>query len=59
MVDFLLGPDGQRILERYKYGSATKDYGFKRWYPEEGLTSEQYKREVVKWEKLLRSIVRK
>jgi hypothetical protein len=33
MVDFLLGPDGQKILERFKYGSAAKDYGFKRWIP--------------------------
>ncbi|MBI4529677.1 MAG: extracellular solute-binding protein [Deltaproteobacteria bacterium] len=59
MVDFLLGPDGQAILEKYKYGSATKDYGFKRWYDGKGLTTEQYEQEVMKWEKLLRSIVRK
>ena len=59
MVDFLLGPDGQAILEKYKYGSAIKDYGFKRWYDSKGLTTEQYEQEVMKWEKLLRSIVRK
>jgi iron(III) transport system substrate-binding protein len=59
MVDFLLGPDGQKILEKYKYGSATKDYGFKRWYPQEGFTSAQYEREFMKWEKLVNSIVRK
>jgi iron(III) transport system substrate-binding protein len=59
MVDFLLGPDGQKILERFKYGSASKDYGFKRWYPEAGLTSERYERELTKWEKLMKSIVRK
>jgi hypothetical protein len=59
MVDFLLGPDGQKILERFKYGSAAKDYGFKRWYPEAGLTSDQYERELMKWEKLMNSIARR
>ena len=59
MVDFLLGPDGQKILEKFKYGSASKDYGFKRWYPEAGLTNYHYERELTKWEKLMQSIVRK
>ena len=59
MVDFLLGPDGQKTLEKFKYGSVTKGYGFKRWYPETGLTSEQYERELSKWEKLMQSIVRR
>jgi iron(III) transport system substrate-binding protein len=59
MVDFLLGPDGQKILERFKYGSAAKDYGFKRWYPEAGLNSDQYERELMKWEKLMNSIARR
>jgi len=59
MVDFLLGPDGQKILEKFKYGSANKDYGFKRWYPEAGITSERYERELSKWERLMQSIVRK
>ena len=59
MVDFLLGPDGQKTLEKFKYGSATKDYGFKRWYPETGLTSERYEGELSKWEKLMQSIVRR
>ena len=42
MADFILGEGGQKILEQYEYGSPTKDYGFKRWYPEQGLTTEQY-----------------
>lgn len=58
-ADFLLGPDGQRILEKFEYGSASKDYGFKRWYPEEGLTTEQYERENNRWDKLLRELGRK
>jgi len=56
-ADFLLGPDGQAVFERFKYGSATKEYGFKRWYTENGFTVEQYEREVGKWEKVMHSIV--
>ena len=56
MLDFLLGPEGQKILEKFKYGSATKDYGFNRWYPEAGLTLDQYEQQLMKWEKLMKSI---
>jgi iron(III) transport system substrate-binding protein len=59
MVDFLLSRDGQAVLERYKYGSASKDYGFKRWYPQRGLTREQFERDATKWEKLMNNVVRK
>jgi iron(III) transport system substrate-binding protein len=59
LADFLLSPDGQAIFERFKYGSAVKDYGFKRWFPEAGFTVEQYEREVSKWEKLMHNIVRR
>ena len=37
-ADFILGEGGQKVLEQYEYGNPTKDYGFKRWYPEQGLT---------------------
>lgn len=56
-AEFLLSPDGQAVFERFKYGSATKEYGFKRWYTEHGFTVEQYEREVGKWEKIMHSIV--
>ena len=36
-IDFLFSPDGQKILESYDYGSAVKEYGFKRWYIEKGM----------------------
>ena len=45
MLDFLLSPDGQKVLEKFQYGSATRDYGFKRWYPQQGFTNSQYERE--------------
>jgi iron(III) transport system substrate-binding protein len=59
MADFLLSPDGQGVLEKFYYGSATKDQGFKKWRPEHGLTTEQYEKELVRWDKFLNSITRK
>jgi iron(III) transport system substrate-binding protein len=59
MADFILGPEGQRVLEKYEYGSAQKDYGFKRWYPEQGLTTDEYEKLDTKWDKILRDIGRK
>jgi hypothetical protein len=34
-ADLLLGPDGQKVLEKFYYGSATKSRPFKRWRPEQ------------------------
>ncbi len=59
LVDFILGPEAQKILEKLQYGSPAKDYGFKRWYPEEGMNTEQYERANDRWEKLLRGLGRK
>ena len=59
MADFLLSPEGQKVLEKYYYGSGTKDYGFKKWRPEHGLTTEQYEKELERWDKLLNAITRK
>ncbi len=59
LVDFILGAEAQRILEKLQYGSPTQDYGFKRWYPEEGMNTEQYERANDRWEKLLRDLGRK
>ena len=59
MADFLLSPDGQAVLEKYYYGSGAKDYGFKKWRPEHGLTTDQYEKELLRWDKLLHSITRK
>jgi iron(III) transport system substrate-binding protein len=59
-ADFILGPDGQKVLEKYEYGQATRDYGFKRWFPDqEGKTTEEYEKLDAKWEKLLRDLGRK
>lgn len=59
MADFLLSPDGQAVLEKYYYGSATKDQGFKKWRPERGLTTDNYEKDLLRWEKLLKDMTRK
>jgi iron(III) transport system substrate-binding protein len=59
-ADFLISPEGQKIFEeRFRFASSTKDYGFKRWYPEKGYTTEQYEKAHERWQKLLRDIVRR
>jgi iron(III) transport system substrate-binding protein len=60
LADFLLSPEGQKIFEeRFRFATPTKDYGFKRWYPEKGMTTEQYEKAEEHWKKLLRELVRK
>jgi iron(III) transport system substrate-binding protein len=59
LADFILGPDGQRVLEKYEYGHPNRDYGFKRWFPEQGLTTEQYEKLDERWIKELRALSRK
>jgi iron(III) transport system substrate-binding protein len=59
MADFLLSPDGQGVLEKHFYGSGAKDHGFKKWRPEHGLTTDQYEKDLLRWDKLLLSITRK
>jgi iron(III) transport system substrate-binding protein len=55
-ADFLLSPEGQKFLGKFGLDSAMHKPEFKRWYPEAGLTVEQYEKENEKWEKLLREI---
>jgi iron(III) transport system substrate-binding protein len=58
-ADFLLSPEGQKLYEDLFFGSAQKDYGFKRWYPEKGGTLSQYDEALESWHKLLKEITRK
>ena len=58
-IDFLFSPEGQKILESYEYGSAVKEYGFKRWYIEKGMSIQQLEREGDRWEKWLRDLGKK
>ena len=59
LADFILGAGGQKVLEQYEYGNPTKDYGFKRWYPEQGLTAEQIDKLEEKWRTTLRELTRR
>ncbi len=57
-IDFLIGPEGQKIFEeKFRFASSTKNYGFKRWYPEKGKTLEQYEKAEERWKKLLHDLV--
>jgi iron(III) transport system substrate-binding protein len=58
-VDFLLSPEGQKLYEELFFGSPQKDYGFKRWYPEKGLSVSQYEKISEDWHKLLMETTRK
>jgi ABC-type Fe3+ transport system substrate-binding protein len=59
-IDFLISSEGQKLLEdKFKFASSMKSYGFKRWYPEKGLTTEQYEKNFNRWQKLVREIARK
>lgn len=60
LVDFLIGPDGQKMFsETFAYGSGAKNYGFEKFYPEKGLTTDEYADRIDKWMRLLREITRK
>ena len=59
-ADFLISPEGQRIFEeRFRFATPSRHYGFKRWYPEKGLTTDQYEKAQDRWLKLLREVTRK
>jgi iron(III) transport system substrate-binding protein len=59
LADYLLGPDGQAILEKFEYGSAVKNLGFKRWRPDHGIATDKYEKELERWEKLMKEISRR
>jgi iron(III) transport system substrate-binding protein len=57
-TDFVIGADGQKLMEQFRYGVAWKDYPFKRDYPERGMTSAEYEKNEDKWLQLTRSITK-
>jgi len=59
LADYLLGPEGQGLLEKYHYGNGAKNYGFKKWRPEQSMTLDQYEKELERWQKLLKQTTRK
>jgi iron(III) transport system substrate-binding protein len=59
LTDFVIGTDGQKLMEQFKYGVAWKQYPFKREYPERDMSTLQYQDAEEKWSQLLRSITRR
>ena len=59
-IDLLIGPEGQKLFsEKYGYGTPRKEYGFKRWYPEQGLSAYEYANTIERWNRILLQISRK
>ena len=55
LVDFLLS-DAPKVLDKFNYGHPASDYGFKRWYQDQGRSVEDYEKDSIKWGKLAREI---
>lgn len=58
-TDFVIGAEGQKLMEQFRYGVAWKDYPFKREYPERGMTSAEYEKAEDRWLQLTRSITKR
>jgi iron(III) transport system substrate-binding protein len=58
-TDFIIGPEGQKLMEQFRYGVAWKEYPFKREYPERGMSSTEYENAEDKWLQLTRAISKK
>jgi iron(III) transport system substrate-binding protein len=56
LADYLLGPEGQAVLEKFQYGSAAKKLPFTRWRPDHGVAVEKYEKDLQRWEKLMKEI---
>jgi iron(III) transport system substrate-binding protein len=59
LTEFILGAEGQKLMEQFRYGVAWKDYPFKREYPERGMTTSDYEKAEDHWTQLVRSITRR
>ncbi|HET9917586.1 MAG TPA: extracellular solute-binding protein, partial [Candidatus Binatia bacterium] len=59
LADYLLGPEGQGLLEKYHYGNGAKNYGFKKWRPENDMPLDKYEKELERWQKILKETGRR
>jgi hypothetical protein len=50
--------DRKCIRSNFSTGSAAKVSGFERWYPEKGMTTEEYEKPADGWLQLLQEITR-
>lgn len=58
-VDFLLGSEGRKVLEKFQYGHPSNQVPFKRWHPGFGRSVEQFEKDSAKWEGLAKEITRR
>jgi len=59
LVDFLLGAEARKVLEKFQYGHPSNNLPFKRWHPGFGRTLEQFEKDSEKWEKLAKEITQR
>ena len=58
-TDFVIGAEGQKLMEQFRYGVAWKEYAFKREYPERGMTSAEYEKAEDRWTQLTRAMTKR
>ena len=58
-TDFVIGAEGQKLMEQFRYGVAWKEYSFKREYPERGMTSAEYEKAEDRWTQLTRAVTKR
>jgi iron(III) transport system substrate-binding protein len=58
LIDFIIGEEGQEILQSHYYGLAWKDYPFKQVRPEVGYTTKEYNKVLKKWNRIKRNLGR-
>jgi iron(III) transport system substrate-binding protein len=58
-TDFVIGPDGQKLMEQFRYGVSWKEQPFKREYPEQGMSVAEYYKAEKQWSNLLRTVTRR
>ena len=58
-TDFIIGPDGQKLMEQFRYGVSWKEQPFKREYPERGMSVAEYHKAEKQWGSVLRTLTRR
>ena len=57
-IDFLLGPDGQKIYHDLQYATASDKLDFKVWVPEAGKNIDQIEKDTKLWSDTFKAIFR-
>jgi iron(III) transport system substrate-binding protein len=57
-LDYLLGPDGQKILKDTGYSTPEDKVDFKWWIPEAGKSADQVEQDAKKWADLFKTTFR-